>query len=51
MFNHNPEASNTAVSGEIEFSAPPAQYKQHLAEVKKAFKTIRWNNVHVYKPE
>ncbi len=51
LFNHNPEASNTVVSGVIEFSAPPAQYKQHLAEVKKAFKTIRWNNVHVYKPE
>lgn len=51
MFNHNPEASNTVVSGEIEFSAPPAQYKRHLDEVKKAFKTIRWNNVHEYKPE
>jgi hypothetical protein len=51
MFNHNPEASNTAVSGDIEFSAPPAEYKRHLAAVKKAFKTIRWNNVHIYKPE
>ncbi|MFA6209141.1 MAG: hypothetical protein WCT03_10155 [Candidatus Obscuribacterales bacterium] len=50
-FNHNREASNTVVSGGIEFSAPPAEYKQNLEEMKKAFKTIRWNNVHVYKPD
>ena len=49
-FNHNREASNTVISGGIEFSAPPAEYKQNLEEMKKAFKTIRWNNHYVCKP-
>ncbi|CAN5150013.1 hypothetical protein BH11CYA1_BH11CYA1_51240 [soil metagenome] len=37
-FNHNKEASNKVVSGGIEFSAPPAEYKQNLDEIKKALK-------------
>ncbi len=50
LFNHNPDDSDVWVDAEIVYSAPPAEYKKHVGEVKKALQTIRWAKKITYEP-
>ncbi|MBP9091749.1 hypothetical protein KBI23_12055 [bacterium] len=50
LFNHNPDDSDVWVDAEIVYSAPPAEYKKHIGEVKKALQTIRWAKKITYEP-
>lgn len=50
LFNHNPDDSEVWVDAEIVYSAPPAEYKKHISEVKKALQTIRWAKRITYVP-
>lgn len=42
LFNQFPTRPESPMEAEIEFTAPPAQYKRHIGEVKESFKTIKW---------
>lgn len=49
-FLHNPDDSDIWVTAQISFRAPPAEYKKHIGEVKKALQTIRWAKKITYVP-